>query len=68
MTKIDKNEDIKRSVQNIVAVVEGDCIACGAICPPSIYCCTDPAPLTRQEAEEINKKGGYNRLCLQRSP
>ncbi len=42
-----------------VSVNEGDCIACGALCQPSIYCCTDPAPLAREEAETINKKGGY---------
>ena len=48
----------------IVELVEGDCIKCGELCPPSIYCCTSPQPLTYEVAQKMNKKGGYR--CKER--
>ncbi|MGE0109664.1 MAG: hypothetical protein AB7S81_07900 [Bdellovibrionales bacterium] len=49
--------------KKIIELQEGDCIYCGELCAPSIYCCTDPSPLTKEEAEAINKKGGYRKHC-----
>lgn len=47
--------------KKIIELQEGDCISCGELCMPSIYCCTDPAPITKEQAEAINKKGGYKK-------
>ena len=47
--------------QNIIELQEGDCIHCGELCLPSIYGCTEPSPITKEEAEAINEKGGYKK-------
>lgn len=33
----------------LVEYRNGDCIACGQLCPDGGYCCTDPAPIIEED-------------------
>jgi hypothetical protein len=37
-------------------LVEGDCINCGGLCQPGIYCCPSPSPLTKEEVLALNRE------------